>query len=92
MFSVCKDIQFCEQLCYAGFKNAFVLFLAEDKDFYSGKDIGIYSFFRAKKAITGKIQKPTGAKDKEVIIAGSYQANWKTISGNLKYLLIEIDI
>lgn len=90
MFNFCKDIQFCEQLCHVGFKKAFVLFLAEDKKFYSGKDFGIYSFFRAGKIITGKIQKPTGSKDEEVLISGGYRANWKPVTGDLKYVLIEI--
>lgn len=92
MFSFCNDIQFCEQLRSSGFKEAYVLILVEDKGFYSGKkDTGIYSFFRARKTINGIIQKPTGSEDTQVVISGSYQANWKTVMGELKYLLFKIN-
>jgi hypothetical protein len=91
MFSFCKDIAFLEQLVISGFKSAYFIAVADDKLFYSGKSQGIYSLFRDQKEITGIIQKPTGSKDSEVHISGSYIANWSLVSGDTKYCVIKID-
>lgn len=89
-FSFCKDISFLEQLSDSGFKSAYFIAVVDDSLFYSGAANGIYGLFRDNQAITGKIEKPTGKKDKSVNIAGSYRAYWQGVIGDTKYCLIEI--
>lgn len=90
MFSFCKDIAFAEELVAAGFpRSAFIAF-ADDHLFYRGSTEGIYGFFRGGKPIHGRIQKPTGKKDDDVSIHGSYSVVWKPISGSLKYAIVEL--
>ncbi len=89
MFSFCKDIMFLEQLLEAGFQKASLLIFADDKNFYHGNSDGIYSYFRKKSLLTGKILKPTGAKDKELFLRGSYFIDWLPVHDNLKYAWIE---
>lgn len=89
MFSFCKDLVFLEQLLDAGFKKASLLILAHDPLFYTGGGEGIYPYFRCGKPLTGRIQKPTGKKDKELYIKGTYYIKWHPIMGELKYALIE---
>jgi len=90
MFSFCKDIKFAEQLKGAGFRNAFVVIFADDPLFYEGNSDGIYSYFRGKRVLTGKIRKPTGTKSQEINITGSYQIEWWPVKGSLKYTVIEV--
>lgn len=90
MFSFCKDIAFLEQLVQCGFKAGYFLAVADDPLFYSGREDGIYGLFRTGHAISGTIRKPTGAKDHEVNICGSYKATWVPISGATKFCLVEI--
>ena len=90
MFNFCKDIAFLEQLVAQGCQSAYFLALADDPLFYSGNCTGIYSLFRGVNPITGKITKPTGAKDKEIRITGSYTARWLPVSGLTKYCLIRV--
>jgi len=92
MFSFCKDIKFLEQLLSSGFKSAYFIAVADDKLFYSGAPNGIYGLFRSEQEITGKIKKPTGAKNKEVNLFGSYKAVWQQIIGTTKYCLIKVKI
>lgn len=91
MFSFCKDIAFIEQLKEAGFKETYLLILADDHNFYDGKVTGIYKYFRNKDVLHGKIIKPTGKKDSAVNIRGSYAVEWTPITGSLKYALIEAE-
>ena len=90
MFSFCKDIAFLEQLVTTGFQSAYFLAFAEDPLFYTGKNEGIYGFFRSGRPITGRIRKPTGAKDSEIIIKGPYHATWLPVSGSRRFCLIQI--
>ncbi len=89
MFSFCKDIVFIEQLKKAGFINAAVLIIADDPLFYQGGDGGIYDYFRAGKTLTGKIQKPTGKKDSDLFIEGSYNIQWHHIIDSIKYAVVQ---
>lgn len=91
MFSFCKDISFIEQLTKAGFKHGLFLVLADDPLFYSGQTKGIYGLFRDKVPINGKIFKPTGARDTQVSIEGTYVAEWKDSIDTMKYCSIEIN-
>ena len=91
MFSFCKDILFLEQLKKAGFEKAYFLAVVDHANFYSGKNVGIYSLFRNGKSITGQIVKPTGSKDHNLNIEGGYTANWIPLFDNTKYCLIEVD-
>ncbi len=90
IFSFCKDIAFLEQLAVSGFQSAYFLAVADDPLFYSGGEDGIYGLFRAGHAITGHIKKPTGAKDHEVHIRGTYNASWLPVSGSTKFCLIDV--
>ncbi len=90
MFSFCKDIAFLEQLVTSGFHSAYFLAVADDRLFYSGKDEGIYGLFRGSRPITGKITKPTGAKNKEINLKGSYNAKWFPISDDMRFCLVRI--
>lgn len=90
MFSFCKDIAFAEELVNAGFpRSAFIVF-AEDPLFYKGSGDDIYGLFRGGIPIHGTISKPTGGKDVQVSIRGSYQIEWNTIVDKLKYAIVEV--
>lgn len=90
MYSFCKDISFLEQLVSNGFKSAYFLALADDPLFYSGNCSGIYGYFRGGYPITGKVIKPTGLKDKEISINGSYIASWHPVMASTKFCLIRV--
>lgn len=90
MFSFCKDIQFAEELVHLGFRTAALIAFADDACFYSGKNDGIYSFFRGREVLTGQILKPTGAKDDQVTLRGHYSVAWRPVAGSLKYFLVEV--
>lgn len=90
LFSFCKDIAFLEQLVSGGFQVAYFLALADHPHFYSGNPTGIYGHFRAGVPITGKITKPTGAKDHQITITGSYIANWLPVTGDTKFCLVRV--
>ena len=92
MFSFCKDIRFLEELkAQANFKTAILIVLADDPLFYSGNGTkGIYRYFRGTAPLQGNIQKPTGKKNSSVSLAGSYQVQWQTIVGNLKYFTLTV--
>jgi hypothetical protein len=90
LFSFCKDIAFLEQLVTGGFQAAYFLALADHPHFYSGNPTGIYGHFRAGVPITGRITKPTGAKNHQVTIIGSYVASWLPVSGDTKFCLVRV--
>jgi hypothetical protein len=90
MFSFCKDIAFAEQLKSAGFSAAALLVFVDDRLFYQGSGNGIYGYFRAGRPINGRIEKPTGAKNQHVVVAGSYTARWQPASEGIHYALIEV--
>jgi hypothetical protein len=90
MFSFCKDISFLEQLVSSGFQSAYFLALADDPLFYSGNCSGIYGHFRGSNPITGSIIKPTGSRDKQITILGSYTAIWLPISGTTRFCLVRV--
>jgi hypothetical protein len=89
MFSFCKDIAFVEQLKKAGFRKAFFVVFADDPLFYEGSGNGIYGYFRQKRILHGIVQKPTGRKDAEVVIKGSYKIYWNPVRDKLQYAFIE---
>lgn len=90
MFNFCKDIAFLEQLVKAGFKSAYFLALVDHRHFYSGSGKGIYGHFRDGVPITGKIAKPTGVKNHEITIEGSYVVSWLRVSDETKFCLIRV--
>lgn len=98
MFSFIKDIAFLEELKeQIRFKKCYAVVLVDDHNFYRGaaRKGSIYSFFRAGSLINGKINKPTGAKDKSYNIAGRYRVDWKDLgqvnasSDSWKYYILE---
>lgn len=90
MFGFCKDIAFLEQLVSSGFQSAYFLAVVDHRHFYSGNGEGIYGLFRSGVPITGKITKPTGAKDKELNIIGSYTASWLPVSGDTRFCMVQV--
>ena len=90
MFSFCKDVAFAEELCAAGFRAAGLVIFAHDRLFHSGPTDGIYGFFRGGQPLHGRIQKPTGSKDAETLVRGSYVVRWNAIVESLKYAVIEV--
>ncbi len=77
MFAFVKDIKFMEELKEWGFDRTYCLTLVQDKAFYSGdKQDGIYSYFRGYVPIHGFVVKPTGRKDEQIEINGSYPIEW----------------
>ncbi len=91
MFSFCKDIAFLEELRVAGFSSCLFLAVVEQRLFYSGDSYGIYRYFRGGEPLHGKIGKPTGAKDDEVMIGGRYIIRWKELGDGRKFTWIEAD-
>lgn len=90
MFSFTKDIKFVEQLKENGFDKTFTLSIVEDHNFYEGtKKDGIYSFFRDNQPVNGLITKPTGKKDEEFYVNGSYKIKWSQV-GKYHYYMVEI--
>lgn len=90
MFSFCKDIAFAEELKAAGFARAALLIFADDRLFFAGpSDKVIYSYFRAARPITGRIEKPTGDSNNHVQIEGSYVVSWHPVSSTTKYAFVE---
>lgn len=89
MFSFCRDIAFAEQLKASGFSKAGLLIFAEDPLFWRGSTEGIYGYFRGGHPLNGIVRKPTGAKDSEINICGSYALSWEPISEALRYLAVD---
>ena len=90
MFSFCKDIAFAEELKAIGFRETAVLIFADDHLFYRGASEGIYGHFRAGRPITGRIEKPTGARDEYVVIQGSHVATWAPVRSTIHHSLVHI--
>jgi len=92
MFSCCKDIAFLEELKAVGFLRTGLLVFADDHLFYSGSGGGIYGFFRARKPITGRIEKPTGSRNAHVTIKGRYVVSWSEVSPTTQYAFVEMEV
>ena len=90
MFSFCKDVVFTEQLKKSGFNKAYVVIFVEDRLFYEGSKEGIYDYFRGGRNLSGTIAKPTGKRDTELTISGSYKVVWNDVCTPLKYAVIEV--
>lgn len=90
MFNFCKDIAFIEELHDAGFSAAGLVIFVDDKLFYNGRNDGIYGYFRSGIPIHGRIRKPTGGKDSETWVRGSYSVKWKQVLGAMKYAVIDV--
>ena len=89
MFSFCKDIAFLEELKVAGFSSCLFLAVVEQRPFHSGSADGIYKYFRGGEPLHGKIVKPTGAKNQEVVVEGKYIIRWRELRDGRRYTWIE---
>jgi hypothetical protein len=88
MFDACKDLKRLEDLVSTGFRGGLLIMHVNDPGFYeSGLKTGIYSFFRDGAQLTGTIKKPTGKKDLEVYISGSYRVMWESYGEAGRYWL-----
>lgn len=91
MFNFAKDIKFMEQMKEHRFAHTYAISYTEDKLFYSGSNIaGIYGYFRSNNPLHGEITKPTGKRNEQFYINGSYTIEWQTLEGSSKYYLLEI--
>ncbi|CDX00850.1 Hypothetical protein DPCES_0963 [Desulfitobacterium hafniense] len=91
MFSICKDIKFLEQLQEHGFSKSYELVIVSSDLYYINKGgSDIYDMFRKDKLLRGRIIKPTGRKDEELILDGKYRLNWIDMNGELKALIIPV--
>ena len=90
MFSFCKDLAFSEELNAAGFGAASLLIFAYDHLLHQGPAEGICVFFCGGQPLHGRVKKPTGRKDDEVILRGTYSIQWKSISSSLQLAVIEV--
>jgi hypothetical protein len=101
LYSFCNDISFIETLIRAGAAdNGFCLLVTNDRAFWtdSGRGSPIHNLFRCKGArLSGVVQKPTGAKDTQVVLTGGYlpadrwlPVNNNHLMGRAQYLLLEI--
>jgi hypothetical protein len=90
IFGFCTDVAFAEELHTAGFSTTAAVIFADDHLIYEGSSEGIYGYFRGHQPIHGRIQKPTGSKDKEVFVRGSYSVQWLPVVGSLKYAVVEV--
>lgn len=91
MFDYCRDIRFCESLVSVGFRSASALLLTPDKAFRSGrKKDSIYAFFRGGTPLCGTVKKPTGTKQSEITLTGTYGLKWRTDHAHFAYTATEI--
>ena len=97
MYKFLEDIMFLEKIVGKGkFKSGYAIIFVDDSNFYDQKRKidGIYKYFRINndtiEPITGKIQKPTGKKCKNVLINGNYQINWHQVNSKIRYAVIEV--
>lgn len=90
MFGFCKDIAFAEELCAAGFARAALMICVDDSLFHRGPIEGIYGFFRGGRPLNGRVCKPTGAKNEEVTIRGTYAVNWRQVTSSLMCAIVEV--
>ena len=67
-----------------------MVIFAEDRLFYKGSNEGIYGYFRGGRNLSGTITKPTGKRDTELRVAGSYKVVWSDVRDSLKYTVIEV--
>lgn len=89
MFSFIKDIRFMEQVgAILGFTETYVLCLVDSPNFYKHEpnQSGIYKYFRNQNdtiSIPGNtlISKPTGDKNKDIILSNTYNTKWLIPSG-----------
>ena len=106
MYGFCKDIKFLEELKNYGFDKCYFVVLVDDEKFYSKINLttsGIYKPFRTENLnqipqLTGKIDKPTGQKNTNVTLQGTYEVQWQTFCSsntclsNWRYCIIEITL
>jgi hypothetical protein len=86
MFKLCQDLQFLEQLVEHGCDGGVFAMHVVDPLFYSsGSKAGIYAHFRGGVPLTGRVQKPTGARDEEARLSGTYVPTWSECGGSGRY-------
>lgn len=97
MYSFIKDIKFMEQLSGARFEKTYCLTLVDDNKFYSNNNLktdGIYGYFRDKKQIAAKIERPTGNTGNFIELDKTYTITWEELENekfeDWRYYFIEI--
>ena len=94
MFKFIEDIKFLEELkdCKC-FQKCYFIVVTNDSKFWKGQgEKGIYTYFRKKLSIYGKIYKPTGKEKNKInyTLKGKYKINWSKLNNEFQYLIIEI--
>lgn len=94
MFSIVKDVKFCEELFLNGFNNCYSITLTDDDTFFTTKrkNDSIYKKFREEKKLYGEIEKPTGDKNETIKLNNEYKLNWDNWKEQFKYAIIEMNI
>ncbi len=94
MFSIVKDVKFCEELFLNGFNNCYSITLTDDDTFFTSKrkNDSIYKKFREEKKFYGEIEKPTGDKNETIKLNNEYKLNWDNWKEQFKYAIIEMNI
>ncbi|GMO39806.1 MAG: hypothetical protein Pg6C_00460 [Treponemataceae bacterium] len=94
MYKFIEDIKFLEELKATGiFGKCYLIVVTNDAKFWQGnKKEGIYSFFRNRQILRGKILKPTGNRKKENYhqISNEYQINWNSMNNNFRYFVVNV--
>lgn len=90
MYLFIEDIVFMEQLKSSGFTDTYVLTVVDNKNFYQGKSIGIYSYFRNPCAnIKGIIYMPIGPQKgiESLEVHNTYSVKWEDCYLGKYYLI-----
>lgn len=81
---------FLEQIVKDGFYRGCFIIAADDPGFWQGSQTSeIYKHFRGQRPIHGRIVKPTGKKDEQVDVQGSYTVTWKHL-GRISYSIVAV--
>lgn len=99
MYAFLADIEFLEAIRRAGFiEHAFAVMMTPDRAFWtdSGRGSPIHNLFRQSDTwISGRVEKPTGARDSCILIEGRYRiaGGWgecKDLLRDARYLIVDV--
>ena len=96
MYDFIADIAFTEAILSNNIStSAICLMMTNDSAFWSGRPYGIYEPFRSDATLSGRYQKPTGARSSQVFLENRYELQWKPLGNtkllkNAQYLLVEV--
>jgi hypothetical protein len=93
MFKICQDLQFLEELVEHGCDGGvFAAHVIDPLYYSSGSKAGIYAHFRGDLPLTSKVLKPTGARNEEAILTGTYSVAWAECGGSSRYWIQSVAV